>query len=141
MSMVRTERVYGDMKLLHGLLIVAAAIGLSAGAAQGGSNQIGEASRAWPSSSRMVVHRAANFGNHENFSLFIDGRHVATLGYNRSYDAVLPAGDHLVMIKQMPHLNDAYPVHYQWIRLSPGRTAVFTAIWRNGGTSAVLEES
>jgi hypothetical protein len=39
---------------------------------------------------RLVVTRAANFGTFQYLNLFVDGVHVADLGLNRSYDAVLP---------------------------------------------------
>ncbi len=88
-----------------------------------------------------MIKRAANFGNQSNISLFIDGNRVATLGYGRSFKGALPAGLHLVTMRQTPHLNDAYPYSQQWIRLTPGETSIFTAIWREGGTRIALGES
>ena len=37
----------------------------------------------------LVVTRSANFGTFQYLILFVDGVHVADLGLNRSYDAVL----------------------------------------------------
>ena len=130
------------MKLSHALLITAIACGLAAGSAQAGA---GGTPRAWSSHSgantHLVIKRAPNFGNQSNINVFIDGYRVAILGYGRSYEGVLPPGRHFVTMQQTPHLNDAYPFSQQWIRLTPGRTSVFTAIWRGGGTRIALEGS
>jgi hypothetical protein len=132
--------VYRGMKLSHALLITAIVGGFAAGTARAGS---GEARTSFHSgaNSNLVIKRAANFGNLSNINLYIDGNRVAILGYGRSYEGVLPPGVHFVTMKQTPHLNDAYPFSQQWIRLAPGRTSVFTAIWRDGGTRIALEES
>ncbi len=65
---------------------------------------------------------------------------MANLGYGETYHGIVPAGEHLITMKQMPHLNDAYPFSQQVIRLTPGRTSIYTAVWRNGGTRIRLEE-
>jgi hypothetical protein len=126
------------MKLSHALLITAIVCGLVTGPARAGS---GERSFHSGANTHLIIKRAANFGNDAHFNIYIDGTRVANLGYGRSYHGVVSAGEHLVRIKQMPHLNDAYPFSQQWIRVVPGRTNVFTAIWRDGGTRIALEGS
>lgn len=127
------------MKLSHALLVTAITCGLAAVSARAGS---GENRRAHSDAdSQLVIKRAANFGNQSNISLYIDGNRVATLGYGRSFKGVVPSGLHLVTMKQTPHLNDAYSYSQQWIRLIPGETSTFTAIWRGGGIRIALEES
>src|SRR6266478_7342115 len=39
---------------------------------------------------RLVVTRSANFGTFQYLILFVDGVHVADLGLDQSYEAVLP---------------------------------------------------
>jgi hypothetical protein len=122
-------------------MITAIAGGLAAGPAQAGS---GEVQRAWSHpkiGEPVIVKRSPNIGYQQHFNLYIDGVRVATLGYGRQYEGFVPAGVHLVKIKQMPHLNDAWPYSEQWIRIVPGRTNVFTAAWRDGGTRIRLVES
>jgi hypothetical protein len=41
---------------------------------------------------RLVVTRSANFGTFQYLILFVDGVHVANLGLDQSYTAVLPPG-------------------------------------------------
>lgn len=127
------------MKLLQATLVAAISCSLAAASAHAGSGQIHRATSV--ADSGLVIKRAANFGNQSNISLFIDGHRVYSLGYGRTYRGTLPAGLHLVTMKQTPHLNDAYRYSQQWIRLLPGQTSTFTAIWRGGGTRIVLEGS
>ncbi|MEO7166887.1 MAG: hypothetical protein ABI787_08110 [Spartobacteria bacterium] len=129
------------MKLSHALLIAGLVCGLFAIPVQAGagSAEIRRQSLYAGADSQIVIKRAPNFGNQSNISLFIDGTRVSTLGYGRSYTGTLSAGRHLVTMMQTPHLNDAYPYSQHWIRLVPGQTSVYTAIWRNGGTRIALE--
>ncbi len=127
------------MKLSYALLMTAITCGLAVAPARAGSGQIHREHAV--SDSNLVIKRAANFGNQSNISLFINGHRVGTLGYGRTYRGSLPAGLHLITMRQTPHLNDAYPYSQQWIRLHPGRTSTFTAIWRGGGTRIALEGS
>ena len=129
------------MKISRAWLITAIVCGLGTGSAQAGAGGAPRTSSYSGATTRLVIQRAANFGNLSNINLYIDGNRVATLGYGRSYEAVWPAGLHFVTLKQTPHLNDAYPFSQQWIRLRPSRISVFTAVWRGGGTQIALEES
>src|SRR3982750_263688 len=98
-----------NMKLLQAVLIIGIVCGLAASPARAGA---GGGSRAYfhpGANTHLVIKRAANFGNESHFNIYIDGAWVANLGYGRSYHGIVPAGSHLVTIKQMPHLNDANP--------------------------------
>ena len=79
---------------------------------------------------RLVVNRSANFGVDESVDLLVDGKTVAVLAYNQSYDAPLSAGKHVLSISTNPK---AYPqgVKPQSLTLTvePGKTYTFTAVW------------
>ena len=79
---------------------------------------------------RLVVNRSANFGVDESVDLLVDGKTVAVLAYNQSYDAPLSAGKHVLSISTNPK---AYPqaVKPQPLTLTvePGKTYTFTAVW------------
>lgn len=140
LSAMRTLSVIRNMKLLHAVLITGLVCGLapsSARAGAGGGSPVSQSG----ATSHLVIKRAANFGNYSHFNLYIDGRWVDNLSYGETYRGFVTAGEHLITMKQMPHLNDAYPISQQRIRLAPGRTSVFTATWRDGGTRIALEQS
>jgi len=128
--------VYASMRLSQTLLIMAVGCGLMAGSALAGSNAAGRSS--FRPETRLIVKRAPNFGNHTALNLYIDGKHLASFTYGRRYDGMLPAGDHLITMKQTPHLSDAYIYSQQWIRVVPGRTNIFTAFWTDSGDRIVL---
>src|SRR6267142_5643098 len=50
----------------------------------------------------LVVARAANFGTFQYLILFVDGVHVANLGLDQSYEAVLPPGQHVLSVSTTP---------------------------------------
>jgi len=126
------------MKLSHTLLTVTIACGLTAGSVAAGSSEIARSSYRSEPNARLIVRRAPNFGNHTALNLYIDGKHLASFTYGRRYDGMLPAGDHLITMKQTPHLSDAYIYSQQWIRVVPGRTNIFTAFWTDSGDRIVL---
>ena len=129
--------VYENMKLSHTLLTAAIACGLTAGSASAGSSGIARSS--FLPETRLIIKRAPNFGNDTALNLYIDGRHLASFTYGRQYEGMLPAGDHLLTMRQTPHLSDAYLYSQQWIRVVPGRTNVFTAFWVDGGARIQLD--
>jgi hypothetical protein len=141
--MNRTERltVYYEMKLSHTLLVTAIVCGLAAGSVRAGSDTAPRSSVRPEANARLIIRRAPNFGNPTQLNLYLDGRHLASFGYGRHYEGVLPAGDYMVTMQQTPHLNDAYPFSQQRIRVVPGRTNVFTAFWTDGGARIVLKGS
>jgi hypothetical protein len=129
------------MKLSHALLVAALGCGLAATSALAGSEQVRASSYRSTPNAHLIVKRSPNIGYLTQFNIYVDGVRVASLGYGRKYEGAIPAGNHLVTIQHMPHLNDAYPYTQTWIHVVPGRPNVFTAKGREGGTRIVLEQS
>ncbi len=80
---------------------------------------------------RLVVTRAANFGTFQFLNLFVDGVHVADLGLNQSYDAVLPPGQHVLSVSTTPQIYRYTPPTQRRVNAKPGKTYAFTAFWKN----------
>ena len=127
------------MKRPHALLITVIICGFATASAWAGAGGTPRASSYSSANTYLVIKRAPNFGNETHFNIYIDGSWVDNLGYGETYRGLVPAGEHLIRIKQMPHLNDAYPYSEQRIWLAPGRTSVFTATWTNAGTWIALK--
>ena len=80
---------------------------------------------------RLVVTRSANFGTFQYLNLFVDGVHVADLGVGQSYDALLPAGQHVLAVSTTPQIYRRTPATRQRVTVEPGETYAFTAFWKN----------
>ena len=81
------------------------------------------------STAQLIVNRSADFGLNETVNLFVDGAKVATLGYNESYQAVLPAGKHVLSISTDPKTySEGNPTGIA-VNAKPGQTYSFTAVW------------
>src|SRR5207237_1523915 len=80
---------------------------------------------------RLVVTRSANFGTFEYLNLFVDGVHVADLGLEQSYDAVLPPGRHVLSVSTTPQAYRYTPPTERPVNAKPGKTYAFTAFWKN----------
>ena len=80
---------------------------------------------------RLVVSRAANFGTFQYLILFVDGVQVADLGVGQSYNAVLPAGQHVLSVSTTPQGYRRTPPTRRRVNLEPGETYAFTAFWKN----------
>jgi len=80
---------------------------------------------------RLVVTRPANFGTFQYLNLFVDGVPVADLGINRSYDAALPPGQHVLSVSTTPQVYRYTPPTQRRINAKPGQTYAFTAFWKN----------
>jgi len=79
----------------------------------------------------LVVARAANFGTFQYLILFVDGVHVANLGLDQSYEAVLPPGQHVLSVSTTPQgYRYAAPTRRR-VNAEPGETYAFTAFWKN----------
>ena len=80
---------------------------------------------------RLVVSRSANFGTFQYLILYVDGVHVADLGVNQSYKAVLPHGQHVLSVTTTPQgYRSALPTQRR-VNAEPGETYAFTAFWKN----------
>jgi hypothetical protein len=89
---------------------------------------------------RLVVSRAANFGTFQYLNLFVDGVHVADLGLGQSYDALLPAGPHVLSVSTTPQIYRRTPPTQRRINAEPDKTYAFTAFWKNS-YKAYLEKN
>lgn len=93
-----------------------------------------------PMPTRLVIHRAANFGNNISVNVYVDGALVGNVAYNRKLDVDVPAGQHVVELEQVPRFGGAWQISRQRINFAPGQ-AVFTVITDDGGKRAVLDRS
>jgi len=80
---------------------------------------------------RLVVSRSANFGTFQYLILYVDGVHVADLGVNQSYEAVLPPGQHVLSVTTTPQGYRSAPPTQRRVNAAPGETYAFTAFWKN----------
>jgi hypothetical protein len=72
--------------------------------------------------------------------LFVDGVHVADLGVDQSYDAVLPPGRHVLSVSTTPQVYRHTLPTQRRVNAKPGETYAFTAFWKNTDR-AYLERS
>ena len=98
----------------------------------------------------LVVARAANFGTFQYLILFVDGVHVANLGLDQSYEAVLPPGQHVLSVSTTPQGYRYTAPTRRRVNAEPGETYAFTAFWkhtdqaylyRNGSSKRVITPS
>src|SRR4029077_6260476 len=80
---------------------------------------------------RLVVSRSANFGTFQYLILYVDGVHVADLGVNQSYEAVLPPGKHVLSVSTTPQIYRYTAPTQRRVNAKPGETYAFTAFWKN----------
>jgi hypothetical protein len=80
---------------------------------------------------RLVVSRSASFGTFQYLILYVDGVHVADLGLGQSYDAVLPRGQHVLLVSTSPQAYRYTPPTQRRVNAEPGKTYAFTAFWQN----------
>src|ERR1700746_495332 len=80
---------------------------------------------------RLVVTRSANFGTFQYLILFVDGVHVADLGLDQSYEAVLPPGQHVLSVSTTPQGYRYTAPTRRRVNAEPGETYAFTAFWKN----------
>ena len=89
---------------------------------------------------RLVVTRSANFGTFQYLILFVDGIHVADLGLDQSYEAVLPPGQHVLSVSTTPQSYRYTAPSRRRVKAEPGETYAFTAFWKNSD-QAYLEKN
>ena len=80
---------------------------------------------------RLVVSRSANFGTFQYLILYVDGFHVADLGINQSYEAMLAPGQHILSVTTTPKGYRSAPPTQRRVNAEPGKTYAFTAFWKN----------
>lgn len=114
------------------LLIVAIACSFAASTSiQARDARLNSASAGSEDGARLLVTRTANFGTFQYVNLFVDGIHVADLGINQSYKAVLLPGQHVLSVSTTPQTFRRTAPTEQRINLEPGKTYAFTARWED----------
>ena len=88
------------------------------------ANQAGAA----PNSGHLVIDRVANFGSDLGLVVSIDGKDVGTFSEGRKYSGDLPAGEHTIIVRVDPNLNDAKPAQTK-LDVVAGQTYSYTAGW------------
>jgi len=78
---------------------------------------------------RLMVKRAANFGERVSLSLSVDGKEVARLVQGRNYDGFLAPGRHVISATVVPNMVYS-PVWQKEINVQAGQTYSFTAGWQ-----------
>src|ERR1700747_2075790 len=71
---------------------------------------------------RLVVSRSANFGTFQYLILYVDGVHVADLGVNQSYEAVLRPGQHVLSVSTTPQGYRRIPPTQRRVNAEPDKT-------------------
>jgi hypothetical protein len=113
-----------------GLLIVALACFTFAGCQTSNTGASGStASMAAPSKNagRLVIQRAANFGDRLSLNVSIDGAQVAGLVMGRSYNGTLSPGQHVISLTVSPYRY--MPPSTKRLTVQAGQTYSFTAMW------------
>src|SRR6266404_4037496 len=84
--------------------------------------------RASDKGARLIVQRAANFGNEIAVDLSIDGKRVAYIQRDHRYDGFVSGGHHVLTVLPMPNVDVRRPTSLR-VNLRQGRTYIFTAVW------------
>ena len=79
-------------------------------------------------SGHLVIDRVANFGSDLGLVVSIDGKDVGTFSEGRKYSGELPAGEHTIIVRVDPNLNDAKPAQTK-LNVVAGQTYSYTAGW------------
>jgi hypothetical protein len=123
------------------LLMVAIACSFAAStSSQARDARLNSASARFEDDARLLVTRTANFGTFQYVNLFVDGVHVADLGIDQSYKAVLLPGQHVLSVSTTPQTFRRTARTQQRINLEPGKIYAFTARWEDP-EQAYLETS
>ena len=120
-----------------GLLIVALACFTFSGCQTSNTGASGStAAMAAPSKNagRLIIQRAANFGDRLVLNVSIDGAQVASLVMGRSYNGTLSPGQHVISLTISPYRS--MPPSTKRLTVQAGQTYSFTAMWK--GQSLVL---
>jgi len=88
------------------------------------ANQAGAAAEA--GSGHLVIDRVANFGSDLGLVVSIDGKDAGSYSEGRSYSGDLPAGEHTIIVRVDPNLNDAKPAQTK-LNVVAGQTYTYTA--------------
>jgi hypothetical protein len=76
---------------------------------------------------RLIVMRSPNFGRNLVLNLRIDGRTTANLVRGRRFDRFVRTGRRVLTVSAVP---SSFRPTSTVVNVRPGRTYVFTAVWR-----------
>jgi hypothetical protein len=93
--------------------------------------KLNSASTRHEDAARLVVTRTSNFGTFQYVNLFVDGVHVANLGVNQGYEAVLRPGHHVLSISTTPQAFRRTAPTQLDVNVEAGKTYAFTARWED----------
>ena len=79
-----------------------------------------------PNSGHLLIRRVANFGSDLGLVVSIDGKDVGTFSEGRKCSRDLPAGEHTIIVRVDPNLNDAKPAQIK-LNIEAGKTYTYTA--------------
>src|SRR5262245_43064624 len=116
------------MNKIRSFSLVAAALAIGWMVASQGDLSAAQKKETGPQSSamgRLIIKRAPNLGP-TIVGIKIDGKDVDKLGFNRTYDAPISAGSHVLTTWPVVSLDGARPVDMQ-INVEAGKTYTYTA--------------
>jgi len=79
-----------------------------------------------PNSGHLLIDRVANFGSDLGLVVSIDGKDVGSFSEGRKCSRDLPAGEHTIIVRVDPNLNDAKPAEIK-LNVVAGETYSYTA--------------
>jgi hypothetical protein len=85
---------------------------------------------AFADSAQLIIHRSANFGNHQWLQIWIDGNQFESIAIGHDFIAPLSPGRHVVSILQTDNPWHFAPTN-RALTVRAGRTYEFTAVRRN----------
>jgi len=100
------------------------------------ANQAG----AEPGSGHLVIDRVANFGSDLGLVVSIDGKDAGTFSEGRTYSGDLPAGEHTIIVRVDPNLNDVKPAQTK-LNVVAGQKYSYTAGFSDGGQNMALHKN
>jgi hypothetical protein len=130
--MLRMDLFVMNDKKLIAVIMIAIAGKFEAGAiTEGGAFRSAVSPRNVPlaDNARLIVGRAADFGTFLYVNLFIDGIPITTLGLGQGYEAIVPAGRHMLSITTTPFGHQRLIYRPVTITMERGETYAFTALW------------
>jgi len=101
------------------------------------ANQAGAAPES--GSGHLVIDRVANFGSDLGLVVSIDGKDAGSYSEGRQYSGDLPAGEHTIIVRVDPNLNDVKPAQIK-LNVVGGQTYTYTAGFSDGGQNMAMHK-
>jgi hypothetical protein len=89
-----------------------------------------QAARSSHKGGRLIIQRAANFGNDLVLDLSIDGKKVANIPRDQRYDGSVSTGRHVLNVTVAPNSEHRPPTSMR-LNIQSGHTYVFVAGWQS----------